>query len=133
MSLSFRDVVVTKSGQNGSRFLLQETRGHTHNSPTDVISRCVLSKHTASHFSVESVMLIRLAGPAALLTVLLLTTSLGAQGSIRYIYDELGRLVGVIDANGDSATYHFDAVGNAASPLSGGGSSAIPMSRMLLP
>lgn len=36
-------------------------------------------------------------------------------GSIRYIYDELGRLVGVIDQNGDAAAYHYDAVGNLLS------------------
>lgn len=39
--------------------------------------------------------------------------SLAAQsGTIRYIYDELGRLAGVIDGNGDAAVYHYDAVGN---------------------
>jgi len=31
---------------------------------------------------------------------------------INYVYDELGRLVGVIDPSGDTATYTYDAVGN---------------------
>ena len=50
-----------------------------------------------------------------LLTVIVVAASLAAQGTIRYIYDELGRLVGVIDANGDAAAYHYDAVGNLLS------------------
>jgi len=40
---------------------------------------------------------------------------LTAQNPIRYVYDELGRLVGVIDAAGDAAVYHYDAVGNLLS------------------
>jgi YD repeat-containing protein len=32
--------------------------------------------------------------------------------TVRYIYDELGRLVAVIDQNGDAAIYNYDAVGN---------------------
>ncbi len=39
----------------------------------------------------------------------------GQSGPIRYVYDELGRLVGVIAANGDAATYQYDAVGNLLS------------------
>lgn len=50
-----------------------------------------------------------------LLLLLTLTTPLSAQTPIRYIYDALGRLVGVIDANGDAAEYHYDAVGNLLS------------------
>jgi YD repeat-containing protein len=43
----------------------------------------------------------------------LLSAQLLAQGApIRYIHDELGRLVSVVDQNGDAATYHYDAVGN---------------------
>ena len=42
-------------------------------------------------------------------------THIGAQSGVRYIYDELGRLVGVIDPNGDAAAYHYDAVGNLLS------------------
>ncbi|MBA3241724.1 MAG: IPT/TIG domain-containing protein [Acidobacteria bacterium] len=34
---------------------------------------------------------------------------------IRYIYDEAGRLVGVIDPGGDSAAYTYDSVGNLLS------------------
>jgi YD repeat-containing protein len=48
--------------------------------------------------------------------VLLFVSHLTAQsGTIRYIYDELGRLVGVIDGAGASAAYHYDAVGNLTS------------------
>lgn len=35
-----------------------------------------------------------------------------ANGPINYVYDELGRLVGVSDATGNSAAYKYDAVGN---------------------
>ena len=35
--------------------------------------------------------------------------------AIKYIYDELGRLVGVVDPSGDAATYRYDAVGNTLS------------------
>jgi YD repeat-containing protein len=38
-----------------------------------------------------------------------------AQSTVRYVYDDLGRLVGVIDQNGDAATYNYDAVGNLLS------------------
>jgi YD repeat-containing protein len=34
---------------------------------------------------------------------------------INYVYDELGRLIGVVDSAGDSATYKYDAVGNVLS------------------
>ncbi|MGA8367490.1 MAG: IPT/TIG domain-containing protein [Candidatus Acidiferrales bacterium] len=36
-------------------------------------------------------------------------------GTISYVYDALGRLVGVINPNGDTAVYNYDAVGNLAS------------------
>jgi YD repeat-containing protein len=42
--------------------------------------------------------------------LLLLATSAGAD--IRYLYDELGRLVRVIREDGEAASYHYDAVGN---------------------
>jgi YD repeat-containing protein len=35
--------------------------------------------------------------------------------TVRYIYDELGRLVAVIDQNGDAAIYNYDPVGNLLS------------------
>ena len=38
-----------------------------------------------------------------------------AQGPVKYIYDELGRLVGVVDVTGNSAVYAYDAVGNLLS------------------
>jgi YD repeat-containing protein len=34
------------------------------------------------------------------------------QSKINYFYDDLGRLVRVVDENGNAATYHYDAVGN---------------------
>jgi YD repeat-containing protein len=38
-----------------------------------------------------------------------------AQGPVQYFYDDLGRLVGVIDPAGNAATYVYDAVGNLLS------------------
>ncbi len=35
-----------------------------------------------------------------------------AQSGVSYVYDQLGRLVGVIDASGNTAAYSYDAVGN---------------------
>src|SRR5258708_203089 len=35
-----------------------------------------------------------------------------AQSGIQYFYDELGRLIAVVDPSGDTATYTYDAVGN---------------------
>jgi YD repeat-containing protein len=45
------------------------------------------------------------------------TTTLAGQSCISYVYDELGRLVGVVDPNSDAATYIYDAVGNILSIL----------------
>lgn len=36
-------------------------------------------------------------------------------GTVQYIYDGLGRLVGVIDENGQTTTYSYDAAGNVLS------------------
>lgn len=47
-----------------------------------------------------------------LLTAMALGAGPFAQGTVRYVYDEAGRLVAVIDANGDAAAYQYDAVGN---------------------
>jgi YD repeat-containing protein len=41
-----------------------------------------------------------------------LATSLSAQSGVQYVYDQLGRLVGVIDTSGNAAAYSYDAVGN---------------------
>ena len=38
-----------------------------------------------------------------------------AQSGVRYVYDELDRLIAVTDVNGDTATYTYDAVGNLLS------------------
>jgi len=47
------------------------------------------------------------------------STGLGARDAgaaeITYVYDELGRLVGVVDPAGDAVTYTYDAVGNLVS------------------
>jgi YD repeat-containing protein len=40
---------------------------------------------------------------------------LHGQSAISYIYDDLGRLTGVIDQSGNSAVYHYDAAGNLTS------------------
>jgi YD repeat-containing protein len=54
---------------------------------------------------------------AILVLVLALTTQLVVAQSptIQYVYDELGRLIAVIDVNGNMATYTYDAVGNILS------------------
>src|SRR5206468_7629724 len=45
--------------------------------------------------------------------LLLLTQRASAQQSgIFYVYDDLNRLIGVIDQQGNAATYTYDAVGN---------------------
>ncbi len=44
-----------------------------------------------------------------------LSIALNAQSGVSYVYDDLGRLIGVIDASGNSAVYHYDAVGNLTS------------------
>ena len=52
--------------------------------------------------------------PVALLVVLAFSFNpvSAQQPKINYVYDDLGRLVRVIDENGNAATYHYDAVGN---------------------
>ncbi len=44
-----------------------------------------------------------------------LAASVGAQSGVQYIYDELGRLAGLIDPSGNAAAYKYDAVGNLLS------------------
>ncbi|HEY0873210.1 MAG TPA: IPT/TIG domain-containing protein [Vicinamibacterales bacterium] len=51
---------------------------------------------------------------ALLLAGALAVTSAQTQ-PVRYVYDELGRLVAVIDQSGAAAIYHYDAVGNLLS------------------
>src|SRR5215470_6159005 len=50
-----------------------------------------------------------------MLIVVFSMSRLKAQSTIQYVYDELGRLIAVIDSNGDTATYTYDAVGNVLS------------------
>src|SRR5688500_6438728 len=38
-----------------------------------------------------------------------------AQQPVRYVYDDLGRLIAVVDPTGEAATYVYDAVGNVVS------------------
>ncbi|HLA09200.1 MAG TPA: IPT/TIG domain-containing protein [Pyrinomonadaceae bacterium] len=62
-------------------------------------------------FSLKTLFLIQVM--AMLLLVAPLANS--QSGEILYIYDELGRLVGVIDPAGNAAIYSYDAVGNLLS------------------
>src|SRR5262245_57239545 len=52
---------------------------------------------------------------ALALGVLLGAPIVSTQSAIQYVYDALGRLIAVIDTNGDTAVYHYDAVGNLLS------------------
>ncbi|HEY7291189.1 MAG TPA: IPT/TIG domain-containing protein [Vicinamibacterales bacterium] len=47
--------------------------------------------------------------------VILRFVAVAAQGPIQYVYDDLGRLISVSDPSGDTAVYHYDAVGNLLS------------------
>ena len=49
------------------------------------------------------------------MALLIGASALTAQSPVRYVYDELGRLVAVIDTTGAAAIYHYDAVGNLLS------------------
>jgi YD repeat-containing protein len=52
----------------------------------------------------------------ALPVLLMVGSVLSAQSqTVRYVYDELGRLTAAIDQNGDAAVYQYDAVGNLLS------------------
>lgn len=52
-----------------------------------------------------------IAGVAVLLVLFM--AGLAARGqTVQYVYDELGRLVAVVDTSGAAAVYHYDAVGN---------------------
>ena len=52
---------------------------------------------------------------ALLLGVLLLVSPPAHADQAQYFYDELGRLVGVVDGTGDTAVYNYDPVGNLLS------------------
>jgi YD repeat-containing protein len=49
------------------------------------------------------------------LVFLLAASAFAQSGNVTYVYDELGRLVGVIDTSGNAASYNYDAVGNLLS------------------
>jgi YD repeat-containing protein len=55
---------------------------------------------------------VSLSGPNATLNFALES---GGGGAVSYMYDALGRLVGVIDPSGNTAAYSYDAVGNLLS------------------
>jgi YD repeat-containing protein len=48
----------------------------------------------------------------ALTCLLIIVGGGSARADVTYVYDELGRLVGVIDPSSDTAVYSYDAVGN---------------------
>lgn len=50
-----------------------------------------------------------------LVWLLAFTPAINAQTTITNVYDEAGRLVGVVDSSGDTVTYSYDAVGNLLS------------------
>ena len=52
---------------------------------------------------------------AVFAAVLMIAWPAVAQQPIQYIYDDLGRLVGVVDPAADTAVYSYDAVGNLLS------------------
>jgi len=52
---------------------------------------------------------------AALCSVFVSVWNARAQNTIQYVYDELGRLIAVVDPASDTATYTYDAVGNILS------------------
>jgi YD repeat-containing protein len=50
-----------------------------------------------------------------------------AAGQVTYVYDEIGRLVSVVDPGGNAATYRYDAVGNVTA-IERPGSTAVSIS-----
>jgi YD repeat-containing protein len=50
-----------------------------------------------------------------LLLIVSAAAAFQTNGPVQYVYDELGRLIAVIDANGNAAVYNYDAVGNILS------------------
>src|SRR2546428_6063157 len=56
---------------------------------------------------------VRVLGITAVVTGLLFSpVALWAQTPVQYVYDVLGRLVAVVDQDGNAASYAYDAVGN---------------------
>ncbi len=51
-------------------------------------------------------------GPSLLIAVFLSWAPSSSADQAQYFYDELGRLTGVIDGQGNIASYEYDAVGN---------------------
>ena len=54
-----------------------------------------------------------------ILLVCFLPSSIRAQSGVTYVYDDLGRVAGVIDPSGNAAIYSYDAVGNVLTRLRG--------------
>ena len=59
--------------------------------------------------------IVRVVFPTVLLILASLTQAQTNNGPVNYIYDDLGRLVAVIDGQGNAAIYAYDAVGNILS------------------
>src|SRR5690348_5001118 len=64
------------------------------------------------HIPVRLLTDIRFLFTVALTCVLVWGSSPPARADVLYVYDDLGRLVGVIDPSSDTAVYSYDAVGN---------------------
>ena len=58
---------------------------------------------------------VRLRSTCVGVSMLAALAALSAQSAIQYTYDENGRLTSVVDPSGDTAVYHYDAVGNLLS------------------
>lgn len=53
--------------------------------------------------------------PWLVMAALCLSPTIATPDQAQYFYDELGRLVGVVDGQGNAAVYSYDAVGNLLS------------------
>lgn len=54
-------------------------------------------------------------------SLLSLTNLPSYAGTVSYVYDELGRVISVTQANGTTVTYQYDAAGNRVVVTTGGG------------
>jgi len=57
----------------------------------------------------------KLLGLIAVMVLGVLPALAQSNSPVQYAYDDLGRLIKVVDQNGNFATYHYDAVGNLLS------------------
>src|SRR4029079_1893372 len=98
--------------RNGREMLLLLLQAHHR-----VCSLAIVVSSTACSNHPETAMMVRRSLRALVLSILTASAiAASAQTpTVRYVYDELGRLVAVIDQNGDAAVYNYDAVGNLLS------------------